>query len=251
MLIRHKYYSTRAHLRSTLSTSFSILALFTNQNGYWLDDTDLDTLFQDSAGNNPVTANGQAIALQLSKDRALELGQLKGNHARQTSSTFRPTKQSGGLLWRRGDRLVSTHTATPQGTIIAKFNGVDGTIIAGAQPASNGRSFLALDPNGRLSAGVGNQSRNIIFAGPDLRNETHIGAVTWDGTTVKLYLDGAEIYSAPQVGAVTGATPFMIGALNANGTAAQFWQGLIGPNIAIDRALTAAEITSITSKWSA
>jgi hypothetical protein len=84
----------------------------------------------------------------------------------------------------------------------------------------------------------------------DLRNAWHTGAVTWDGTTVKLYLDGAEVYSAAQDGAVNTTVDMFKGALNANGTAAGFWQGRIEHAIALDRVLTPAEITNITAFWS-
>jgi hypothetical protein len=85
----------------------------------------------------------------------------------------------------------------------------------------------------------------------DIRNAWHTGAVTWDGTTVKLYLDGAEVYSAAQDGAVNTTVDMFKGALNANGTAAGFWQGRIEHAIALDRVLTPAEITNITTFWSA
>jgi len=84
----------------------------------------------------------------------------------------------------------------------------------------------------------------------DLRNAWHTAGVTWDGTTVKLYLDGAEVYSEPQVGAVSGAILALLGALNANGTAAAFWNGRISNALAVDRPLTPAEITKLTNKWS-
>jgi hypothetical protein len=84
----------------------------------------------------------------------------------------------------------------------------------------------------------------------DLRNTFHTGAVTWDGTTVKLYLDGAEVYSAAQDGAVNTTVDMFKGALNANGTAAGFWNGRIEHAIALDRVLTPAEITNITAFWS-
>jgi beta-glucanase (GH16 family) len=102
-----------------------------------------------------------------------------------------------------------------------------------------------------MAAGIGAQGTATIFAGADLRNAFHTGAVTWDGTTVKLYLDGAEVYSAAQSGAVNTTVDMFKGALNANGTAAGFWQGRIEHAIAIDRVLTPAEITNITNFWSA
>jgi len=42
--------------------------------GWWYDDNDLTTLFQDSAGTTPVTAVEQFVGLQLDKSRGLVLG---------------------------------------------------------------------------------------------------------------------------------------------------------------------------------
>ena len=369
----------------------------------------------------------------------ISISEIPGNHLRQTSSTFRPTLNDGAILFDGGDdRLVSPYVSGNAGSLFARFNGATASrVLLGAQPATDGRAFLALDASGRIGAGIGEQSTGVIrdpeagrinqfshtedFANPgwgkramtvtsnvegiadrltpnavsnnhnvfqaipfvqtgnrvvieakadgyqwlririgpfggagagergaqtncnfdlvngavggvrgnegstatisalgggwyrcefifniataglldtqiavidsdtstdfpsftangidgiivrrpeakaqdgpyqpilgaalnDLRNAWHSGGVTWDGTTVKLYLDGAEVYSEPQVGAVSGAIPAMLGALNANGTASAFWDGRISNALAVDRALTPTEITNLTNEWSA
>ena len=55
--------------------AFSPIALFQDgSQGWWYDDNDTTTLFQDSAGTTPVTAVEQFVGLQLDKSRGLVLG---------------------------------------------------------------------------------------------------------------------------------------------------------------------------------
>lgn len=77
-----------------LTSSFDPATLFTGSLvGMWYDPSDLSTLFQDSAGTTPVTADGQPVGKMLDKS---------GNnfHMTQATSSKRPTfKDSGGLRW--------------------------------------------------------------------------------------------------------------------------------------------------------
>ena len=60
---------------SELATSFSPIDLFqNNEQGAWYDPSDLTTMFQDSAGTMPVTADGQPVGLILDKSKGLVLG---------------------------------------------------------------------------------------------------------------------------------------------------------------------------------
>lgn len=55
--------------------SFDIKSLFANgEQGWWFDNSDLSTLFQDAAGTTPVTAAGQPVGLMLDKSRGLVRG---------------------------------------------------------------------------------------------------------------------------------------------------------------------------------
>jgi hypothetical protein len=56
---------------------------FNNEQGLWLDPSDLSTLFQDSAGTTPVTAVEQPVGKILDKSG-------RGNHATQATSASRP-----------------------------------------------------------------------------------------------------------------------------------------------------------------
>lgn len=63
---------------------FDPATLFENgEQGFWLDPSDLSTMFQDAAGTVPVTEIGQPVGLILDKSG-------RGNHASQATSASRP-----------------------------------------------------------------------------------------------------------------------------------------------------------------
>jgi len=206
---------------------------------------------RDAAGSDSIvfacSSNGGSTVIT-----GVSVQKIPGNHATQATTTFKPKYQTAGLTYDGSDdRLVSTLNPTTSGSIAARFNGTTASrVIAGSQSASDGRCFLALDASGKLAAGIGAQSTSTITGGADIRSADHVGVVTWDGSTVKLYLDGTEIYSAAQSGAVNTTVPIYEGALNANGTASAFWTGSISDSLIINRVLTPTEITKLSTSWS-
>lgn len=65
----------REHAGTPPEPSFSPDDLFAaGEQGAWYDPSDLSTLFQDSAGMAPVTADGQPVGLMLDKSQGLVLG---------------------------------------------------------------------------------------------------------------------------------------------------------------------------------
>lgn len=83
--------------------AFSPADLFANSEvGAWYDPSDLTTLFQDSAGTTPVTADGQPVGKSLDKSG-------RGNHASQATSTKRPVLSSRvNLLTKTEDFTAAT-----------------------------------------------------------------------------------------------------------------------------------------------
>lgn len=67
------------------------------EQGAWFDPSDLGTMFQDSAGTTPVTADGQPVGLILDKSG-------RNNHASQATAAKRPLyKTDGTLHWLQFD----------------------------------------------------------------------------------------------------------------------------------------------------
>lgn len=61
--------------RFGVNTEYNVRNLFANnEQGFWYDNNDLSTLFQDAAGTTPVTGPGQPVGLQLDKSKGLVLG---------------------------------------------------------------------------------------------------------------------------------------------------------------------------------
>lgn len=232
-----------------VDANFHTEYLFLNgETGAWYAPGDLSTLWQDTAGTVPVTADAQSVARMDDKSG-------NDNHSTQSGSSFRPKYDANGLSYDGlDDRMTTSLTPTVSGTIIARFNGdttTDSRIIMGSALSGSGRCFLAMSGSGRLAAGIGLNGTSVIFGGPDIRGEDHVGAVTWDGSTVKLYLDGVEVYSAAQSGAVNTTVPILEGALNLDGLVGAFWDGTISDAVPIDRALTPEEILNTVTKWNA
>jgi hypothetical protein len=150
------------------------------------------------------------------------------------------------------DRYVTGRNPTATGSIAAYVNGATASRIAvGAQGASDGRCFIALASDGSVAGGIGADSTSTIKGSTDRRGEWVSIVLTWDGTTVKLYENGVEVYSGAQNGAVTTTVPFLVGCNNNNTTAQSFWQGSLGDTLVIDRVITAAEAAKLHTYWSA
>ncbi len=183
---------------------------------------------------------------------------VPGNHAIQSgAASTRPTYREGPVrlsLDGIDDKLLTSWRPTPAGTIGCMFrtDSAASRILIGSAGATDGRCYLGIGSDGRLSGGIGTQAMAVIAGGSDLRGTGwHSGIMSWDGATARLYLDGAEVYSAAQAGAVNTTIPMMVGALNANGAPGSFFLGDILPNpVALDYAATAAQITSLHRAWS-
>lgn len=98
---------------SELATSFSPIDLFqNNEQGAWYDPSDLSTMFQDSAGTTPVTADGQTVGKILDKSG-------RGNHATAPSDAARPLyKTDGTYHWLQFDGVDDSLTIGAPGVPI-------------------------------------------------------------------------------------------------------------------------------------
>lgn len=97
-----------------LSTPFNPYHLFIDkEKGFWADPSDTSTLFQNSDGTIPVTANGDPIGLVLDKT---------GNNynLKQTVSASRPKLLNGGIVFDRVDDSL---------TLTVPAGGITGTLF--------------------------------------------------------------------------------------------------------------------------
>ena len=133
----------RRILVSRVETVFSPLELFSGgELGIWLDPSDLSTMFQDSAGTTPVTADGDPVGLIQDKSG-------NGNDASQSSTGLRPLyKTDGALHWLQFDGLGS-HLIVEGSTTTLNFlhNGLGGCTITGVNLPSDSTGGMVLSSN--------------------------------------------------------------------------------------------------------
>lgn len=215
------------------------------------------------AGSNGFTADG--VSGLLVDGPQFEAGSLSayqttttvlggpGNHGLQATTAAQPKWQTGGLARFDGsdDNLLTTLVPGTALTLMAKFKPTtaNGLIMGSRGASADSRCYLGTDANGKLGGSVGAHNNTVIFGGSDIRGTIAVGAQTFDGATVKLYLNASEVYSGAQSGAPTLDTAMMLGAVNVIGTASAFMAADAYHFLAIKKALTAAEIAAITNLW--
>jgi len=182
----------------------------------------------------------------------VSIKEIPGNRASQATSGARPVLKAGGLTRYDGsdDNLLTTFKfdAGGKGSLALKFNkavGNSSQILMGARNASTDDVILVLAADGRILANVGTGAN--LTGGSNRAGQTAIAVLTWDGTTVNLYSDEGLLASQSQSGSVTIANAV---ALAASSVASLFASVDIYQALAINRALTPAEIVKLTNAWS-
>lgn len=125
---------------------FSPQTLFAlSEPGFWYDPSDLNTLFKDTAGTQPVTTPGDTVALMLDKSG-------RGNHATQSTTANRPTY---GIVPKTGRRNLLTFTEQFDNAVWTKGGAI--TVATNAAVAPDGTTTAGLLNSPGFNQGV-NQS---------------------------------------------------------------------------------------------
>jgi len=238
----------RVRFQSTFNGVTATTPLLTADGTYsYAIPADVSTFFRINeafVGGDPGSISATGISVK----------ELRGNHLAQATSTFRPVYNTGParLTYDGGDdRLNAQIPPTTSGSFAVRFIGTTASrVMIGSQGATDGRCFMGLAADGSLAGGIGTQGTTTIKDTVDVRNVWTTGVLTWDGSTVTLYRDGVQVYSAAQSGTVNTTVNFDHGALNANGTRSAFWAGSIGAALAVNRVLTPAEVAGLHKLWS-
>jgi hypothetical protein len=126
------------------------------------------------------------------------------------------------------------------GTIALWFKTSSASEDAMAGAFRTTRCYLAIKDT-KLAGGIGTQSYSTIVGSTScVDNAWHHGAITWDGSTVRLFLDGAREYNAAQAGAIPNQT-FHIGCMNQD-SATHHWPGSLDDVRIYNRALNHQEV---------
>lgn len=144
--------------------------------------------------------------------------------ATQATASFKPKWQATGAAFDGLDDRHQTGYAAAAGphfmvcraTIQATVSGIVG-LIGSTDTSNANRCYLGVSAEGFAAAGIGAVSAGTIKGGASLLGRDVVIGVTNDGSTVRVFADGVEVYSGAQSGAVTTTTPFAIGAINAPG----------------------------------
>ncbi len=203
---------------------------------------------------------------------SLALWEGAGNKVAHTGQVFIPTTDtSKGLVWEAsayGLALKFSGDTDPRNSYIAhnnfgtydrisilvvfRYGGApvagDLAIIVKDRAAGNDGTQLLINDSGQLLGAVDTGPVVTLTSSVLTVGQWYVAALTYDGSTARLYVDGVDVANAAQTGTVTPSDPeTFIGGYDSGAT---IWDGFNGAIVFVhwwDRALTNAEIRSLSS----
>jgi hypothetical protein len=145
--------------------------------------------------------------------------------------------------------LTTTAMPTTSGTIavVFKASSLTGTFI-GSENAT-GKCYFNTVGN-LLSAGIGAQDGTTIKGTTTLQtNVLYHGVLTWNGSTVALYLNGVREYSAAQSGNIPTTRAFYLGLNNLLAGVASPFDGSINEIMVMNSVLTYTEVSQLYTEF--
>jgi hypothetical protein len=169
--------------------------------------------------------------------------------ALQSTGAAKPTRQAGGAKFDGSDDnlLTTCYAGSAAGFIMAlgtmPASPATDQILCGASDSGpSNRCYLLVSAGGGVvCGGLGGQSAATIKGTTDVRSRRVVVCLTWDATSVTLFVDGVVEYTGARSGNPTTATPWRIGAHNVAGTAVSFFGGAIEKIITGREYLTASK----------
>lgn len=149
------------------------------------------------------------------------------------------------------DNLTSAlvPSATAMTLAIAFRCGGVSQIAMGCSGAAGGYCKIGTDAAGLLAAGWGSDDVATIKDGVgavDITGTDVVAILTADSESVDLWLNNTLVYSAAPNGSPTTTIPLTIGALNGNGTSANFLNGRVYGSLAVRRKVTGSMRAGLT-----
>jgi hypothetical protein len=183
----------------------------------------------------------------------LTLKEIPGNHGLQATASARPFWKTPNFARLDGvdDNWLTTLNPGGDMTLAVKMKaanvGANRVAIGSASAAANSNLDLGISSGGVLR-GSGGGTQLTSTAG--ISGVVCVGVlVVSGGSALTLYLNGAPAATGNTVGAVNTTVPLRIGAYNSNGTAIVPISADIYNVLAINRALTPAEVINLTNSW--
>ena len=158
------------------SSAFDPLTLWAQgQQGAFYAPWDLNTLFQDSAGTTPVTADGDPVGLMLDKSG-------NGNHASQSTTAAKPTYRTDGTLhWLEFDGVDDYMSSQLPGNLNEDFFLSFSCSVSGSLSSTHSVSGIQNSNSatpGLILYGRRGLSGTVDQAGSLVANETQTGNTT-------------------------------------------------------------------------
>lgn len=237
--------------------SYTPAVLFSaGQIGAWFDPSDTTTVFQDTAGTQPVTASGQPVALMLDKSG-------RGNHATQATPASRPIyREAGGKAYLEFDGIDDwlqtasiNFSATNKMTVwagVRKLSDAAQGVVVELTNAATNRFTISAPTGATANFGFANGGSTIVFPStapsypsPFSSVLTGIGDISGDVATLRV--NGAQ---AAQVLTDQGTGNYANAALyigRRGGTTLPFKGYLYG--LIVRGAASSADQITKTEKW--
>ncbi|WP_292503202.1 LamG-like jellyroll fold domain-containing protein [Mesorhizobium sp.] len=213
--------------------------------GFTHDFSKTDRLKQLSDGTTAVGTDADPVGWSQSLDPTQRI-------AIQATADSRPAWKNPNFLRFDGvaDNLLTTHVPAAAGSLAVKARVTSASkgLICSRGTASTAAELL-VNSSGFIGGSVGTQTSTTINGGVDVRGLLGVYILTWDAVNSLLYRNGVLVNTTPRAGTVNTTIPFRIGARNDNGTAALFADADIYHALAINRVLTPAEVTKLTTGW--
>jgi hypothetical protein len=242
----------KAYLGATVvfsGGSFDPASLFAGgQEGAWYDPSDLDTLFQDSAGTTPVTASGQPVGKMLDKSG-------NGNHATQAIYAKRPIYTEGsGLAWLAFDGVGDAMEAPALGVTSSALTmlysatqsgGSADDVIFGVENTTSNRFQNFTTSSGARVTGVQSSGGSTFPAYGNVSTNQIAGAV-WNGSAVQNYINGAASGANSSLSGSMDLTSGVI-YIGKSPSFSVVFSGIFRGGLLINRGLSAEEVISFST----
>lgn len=178
---------------------------------------------------------------------------IPGNYAVQPTGTLKGVRQATGDKFDGTDDRQTTPYFAGAGNnfIVALLTlpasvGVFQWIVHLSANDGSGRLGLGINTDGQVGFGIGATSPTVAKGGGDKLGQRVVVGVSCDGTTMRGFVDTAEVYTGAQSGSPDTATGLRLGASNPNaGSPANFYSGSIEKLLSGRDALTLATYLQI------
>ncbi|ATC34177.1 hypothetical protein CA606_18580 [Caulobacter vibrioides] len=174
----------------------------------------------------------------------------------QAATSYRPRFQADGAKFDAlDDRLLTTYSSAVETncivadvTLPTSFPASTQVICGRRTSGGSGHLMLGVRTNGRLGGGVGNQGTETIVGTTDLSGQRVIAGLSCNGSTVRLFVNDAEVYTGAQVGLAASAFTLPVGGLSTADAMSNFFGGHIKRLIVAQKSLDLAQFQAIRNR---